>query len=270
MEQIKPGENRTNGEDEVAESNSSIDTMKASSRESHHGNQSSCESNNNKNQQTAQYSPILTNQTPQTLIYSHLLSPNVALVNFDTRSQQTSPIQPNQIYHQSTQHHHHQMPTFLQAQHYSPFCTISPATSTNQLPIFSNNESSVPVSLNVGVSGTATLTNNSENNVGNKGAQETTSCTNIQVEFPTQDALLSEIKRLRERLLTLETENASMSMKLNQQQWQVENRLAEIEHQISSAAASAANSCSAQIGFLSSTSSNASAEENERNKESII
>lgn len=40
----------------------------------------------------------------------------------------------------------------------------------------------------------------------------------------TQDALLAEIKRLRERLLTLETENASMSMKLNQQQWQVENR----------------------------------------------
>jgi hypothetical protein len=42
---------------------------------------------------------------------------------------------------------------------------------------------------------------------------------------PSQDAaLLAEIKRLRERLLTLETENASMTIKLSQQQWEVENR----------------------------------------------
>ena len=46
-------------------------------------------------------------------------------------------------------------------------------------------------------------------------------------------------------------------------------RLAEIEHQISSAAS--ANSCSAaQLGFISSNSSMASVEDNERNKESII
>lgn len=35
------------------------------------------------------------------------------------------------------------------------------------------------------------------------------------------EALIAEIKRLRERLITLETENASMSIKLNQQQWEV-------------------------------------------------
>lgn len=44
-----------------------------------------------------------------------------------------------------------------------------------------------------------------------------------------QDALLQEITTLRERLVTLETENASMTAKLNQQQWDVENRLSELE-----------------------------------------
>lgn len=36
-----------------------------------------------------------------------------------------------------------------------------------------------------------------------------------------QDAFIAEIKRLRERLVTLETENAALSMKLSQQQWEV-------------------------------------------------
>lgn len=36
-----------------------------------------------------------------------------------------------------------------------------------------------------------------------------------------QDSLLAEIKRLRHRLITLETENAAMSVKLSQQQWEV-------------------------------------------------
>ncbi|XP_066583612.1 cyclic nucleotide-gated channel alpha-3 isoform X2 [Prorops nasuta] len=68
----------------------------------------------------------------------------------------------------------------------------------------------------------------------------------------THEDLLAEIKRLRERLICLETENASMSVKLNQQQWDVEHRLAEIEMQI----------CGA--------SSASSTEDNERNRESII
>lgn len=67
----------------------------------------------------------------------------------------------------------------------------------------------------------------------------------------THEVLLAEIKRLRERLVGLETENAAMSVKLNQQQWEVDNRLKEIEM---------------QIGGASSTSS----VEDERNRESII
>jgi hypothetical protein len=68
-----------------------------------------------------------------------------------------------------------------------------------------------------------------------------------------QEVFIAEIKRLRERLVTLEAENASLSMKLSQQQWEVEHRLAEIEMQI----------CGA-------SSADSSAEDNERNKESII
>lgn len=43
------------------------------------------------------------------------------------------------------------------------------------------------------------------------------------------DLLLQEITSLRERLACLESENAAMTVKLNQQQWDVEHRLAEIE-----------------------------------------
>ncbi|EEB17785.1 cyclic-nucleotide-gated cation channel, putative [Pediculus humanus corporis] len=68
-----------------------------------------------------------------------------------------------------------------------------------------------------------------------------------------QDSLLAEIKRLRNRLITLETENAAMSMKLSKQQWEVEHRLAEIEMQI-----------------CGGSSAESSTEDNERNKESII
>ncbi|XP_059479387.1 potassium/sodium hyperpolarization-activated cyclic nucleotide-gated channel 1 [Neocloeon triangulifer] len=68
------------------------------------------------------------------------------------------------------------------------------------------------------------------------------------------DALLKEeIKRLRERLMVLETENATMSVKLSQQQWEVEHRLAEIEMQI-----------------CGGSSAESSAEDNERNRESFI
>ena len=68
-----------------------------------------------------------------------------------------------------------------------------------------------------------------------------------------QELLLGEIRRLRERLVTLESENATMSMKLSQQQWEVEHRLHEIELQ------------------LCGNSSNASSNDDiERNRESII
>ncbi|KAJ8920563.1 hypothetical protein NQ315_004702, partial [Exocentrus adspersus] len=68
------------------------------------------------------------------------------------------------------------------------------------------------------------------------------------------EALESEIKRLRDRLHTVETENAAMSVKLSQQQWELENRLAEIEMQI----------CGSR------STSSLGEDENERNRESII
>ncbi|KAG7161251.1 Cyclic nucleotide-gated cation channel alpha-3-like [Homarus americanus] len=68
-----------------------------------------------------------------------------------------------------------------------------------------------------------------------------------------QELLLGEIRRLRERLVSLETENATMTMKLTQQQWEVEHRLHEIELQL-----------------CPNSSNTSSADDNERNRESII
>lgn len=46
------------------------------------------------------------------------------------------------------------------------------------------------------------------------------------------EALEDEIKRLRERLHTVETENVALNSKLSHQQWELENRLADIEMQL--------------------------------------
>lgn len=70
---------------------------------------------------------------------------------------------------------------------------------------------------------------------------------------PPNDLMYEELRRLRERVYTLETENASMTLKLNHHQWAFENRLQEIEMHI--------------CGTSSVASSN---DDNERNKESII
>ena len=67
-----------------------------------------------------------------------------------------------------------------------------------------------------------------------------------------QEALLVELKRMQDRMVVLEAENNSMRQQLNQRQWDVEHRLAEIEMQV----------CGA--------SSTSSIEDNERNRESII
>lgn len=53
--------------------------------------------------------------------------------------------------------------------------------------------------------------------------------------YPGREILLAEVKRLRERLVSLEADNATMSLKLSQQQWDVESRLAEIELQLCTA-----------------------------------
>ncbi|CAH1987774.1 unnamed protein product [Acanthoscelides obtectus] len=93
------------------------------------------------------------------------------------------------------------------------------------------------------------------------------------------DVLESEIKRLRERLHTVEAENAAMSVKLHQQQWELEHRLAEIELQI---CRSGATSQAGGIDGRSHSSSSVAGEEDEdilneeeqeddeRNRESII
>lgn len=91
--------------------------------------------------------------------------------------------------------------------------------------------------------------------------------TSIQFPFgsrpePSQEALLAEIKRLRERLVTLEADNASMSLKLSQQQWEVQNRLAEIELHICSSGPGP--------GPVGLTSPSSGSEDFERNRESII
>lgn len=75
------------------------------------------------------------------------------------------------------------------------------------------------------------------------------------------EALEGEIKRLRERLHTVESENFSLNAKLAQQQWEVEHRLAEIEMQICGASSAGSS--------LSQENEN-DAEDIERNRESII
>lgn len=73
------------------------------------------------------------------------------------------------------------------------------------------------------------------------------------------EALEDEIKRLRERLHTVETENIALNSKLSQQQWDLENRLADIEMQL--CGASSASSIDHE---------DIDVEDVERNRESII
>ncbi|XP_037046788.1 cyclic nucleotide-gated cation channel alpha-3 isoform X4 [Bradysia coprophila] len=72
------------------------------------------------------------------------------------------------------------------------------------------------------------------------------------------EALEDEIKRLRDRLHTVEAENVTLNSKLTQQQWELENRLAEIEMQLCGASSA------------SSIDQEHEAEDVERNRESII
>lgn len=71
------------------------------------------------------------------------------------------------------------------------------------------------------------------------------------------EALEDEIKRLRERLHTVENENVALNSKLSQQQWELENRLADIEMQLCGASSA-------------SSVDHEDVEEVERNRESII
>jgi len=141
-------------------------------------------------------SPIPPTSHSQMIYSSQLLSPNVQLINYDRRSPQPqttlfpSPYYPHSPVSGST----------------LPYCSISPAISSTHL--------SVPQQMGLHAP-SPTLSNDSHQ----------IQLSQSMLMDPSQDAaLLAEIKRLRERLLTLETENASMTIKLSQQQWEVENR----------------------------------------------
>ncbi|XP_044728867.1 uncharacterized protein LOC123292320 isoform X2 [Chrysoperla carnea] len=106
------------------------------------------------------------------------------------------------------------------------------------------------------------------------------------------EALEAEIKRLQEKLHIVETENAAMSMKLSNQQWDLETRIADIEMHICSGGVGAStqhlngnsndNSGNSNNGNgngnndnnggddQACTSSTSSLDEHERNKESVI
>lgn len=117
------------------------------------------------------------------------------------------------------------LPTLSPVHMYSPETglttvrSISPAQSAPHIPV----DQSVPTT-----EGSSPLTS---------GGTLTEHQGLMQTPVPgemSQETLVSEIKRLREKLQSLESENANMTTKLSQQQVQVENRLAEIEMQISS------------------------------------
>lgn len=74
------------------------------------------------------------------------------------------------------------------------------------------------------------------------------------------EVLEDEIKRLRERLHTVEAENCALNSKLSQQQRELEHRLNEIEMQI----------CGASSASSMDDHNDNDVEELERNRESII
>ncbi|GIX90460.1 cyclic nucleotide-gated cation channel subunit A [Caerostris extrusa] len=84
------------------------------------------------------------------------------------------------------------------------------------------------------------------------------------LELSQQD-LLAEIKRLRERVVTLEADNASMSLKLSQNKWEMQNRLADLELHICNPMGVVA-----PVPLGPTSASSGSGDDFERNRESII
>ncbi|KAG8190737.1 hypothetical protein JTE90_024870 [Oedothorax gibbosus] len=84
----------------------------------------------------------------------------------------------------------------------------------------------------------------------------------------TQESLLEEIRKLRTKVLDLEAENASMSLKLSQSKWEMQNRITDLELQM-------CNNPLAMVGApivvpRPTSSGSGSGEDLERNRESII
>lgn len=140
-------------------------------------------------------SPVPPTSQSQILYSPQLLTPSIQMLNYDRRSPQPQatliPFYPHSPVSGSA------MPAF---------CQVSPAASSSHLAVPHGVALHTP---------SPTLSSDSHH-IQMSGA--------VVSDAPQDAALLAEIKRLRERLLSLETENASMTIKLSQQQWEVENR----------------------------------------------
>lgn len=146
-------------------------------------------------------SPII-NQTQSQLLYPNYQSNYSPMINYDRRS----PLPHTPLQLPSNQPFHFLSQPSDRVNHLSSICTISPANSISQLPV----PQSVPFPCS------SPLLNNEPHHMHQIVPPD---------QISSQDqALIAEIQRLRNRLITLETENASMTIKLNQQQWEVENR----------------------------------------------
>ena len=120
---------------------------------------------------------------------------------------------------------------------------LSPFPSTSQTPSptpFSiSRQTTTPCSPSLAATGASSTLPMSSSQTMFPFPQQGSNITNVASNSvgslsrnPSQEILLQEISRLRERLVALETENTTMGIKLSQQQWEVEHRLAEIEMHI--------------------------------------
>ena len=143
----------------------------------------------------------------------------------------------------------------------SPFCASTghiPSSSPNA-PLIGNNSASpnsefVPQSTSSHVQGLL-----DQRDSQSPGTLQTGSTVMVYSDA-SHDSLVSEITRLRERLRQVESENAMMASKLNQQQWELEHRLSELEMHMT---------CTSDMGSTGSTDDRSNPFEN-ISRESII
>ena len=156
--------------------------------------------------------------------------------------------------HVQTNHPQQPQMTFL-----SPYCA-SGAYIPSASPHTSLSRNGSPNSSNISQTTVGSVRGPSQQSVNRQASPV------VQMGSPlsfyndaTHDTMLQEITRLRERLATVESENASMANKLKQQQWEIENRLSELEMQM----------CTSDIGSTESTDDRTNPFE-QVNRESII
>lgn len=110
----------------------------------------------------------------------------------------------------------------------SPFCASAGFVSPIS-PNFGHTRTGIP-SASPTQPNSNTTTRRSSSQLTTEG-QPTGTFSHI-LNDATHDTLVDEITRLRERLKTVESENVVMAAKLNQQQWELEHRLSELEMQM--------------------------------------